>query len=663
MKKKRLVAVLFVTPFISLFNHQSAHADELTSNTIDPTIVEQPLTSTSLIDGATVQAAVDTAQTTLITAVESANSAVEVIPNAVDIVGTYPEAQMSVAKASEDVQAADGAIQSAIVALQIATTAQAAVDSQIETVQSATDVLDAATLQVQTTEQAVTDATNVATQAQSAADASTVTVTISGVAATVYRATNGSSPVISNQTPVETLTLPYISANWGSGQILNSGLSDHVIVEYQGTITVPNNATSVKYAVYSDDGSKLYIDGNLVINNWHDQGPTWSAYSPIYNTTTDKSQDFVLWYYENGGGAACTLGWGLTFADGTGYWTNPGASAFGTTTTTQDPAALAALAIAQTNLTVAQQNLTDAQQNLTDAQITSVSESAVLANQQLIAQATLQTANSLSLLAIDQALQAKTSLENSVSIIRSISNAQAAAALAASQVRLAPLSPDPAPPAPEPAPAPAPDPSPSTDPSPEPAPAPEPSPAPTPVVPTPAPAPAPVPIPAPQPPAVIPGLVSNSPDQLSDTTPKEAPPEVLIAHEQVDKSGVENGGIEFFGTKSQPQVVGENGELTPAAPPPGSGLPIPPDAITIASTFIGQPGGTTFNSPDVAVPVIETPVEGALAVVPGVQALNHAFVAMSNIGNDMSPITRKKAKKILVLTVAVAAVARRRPGK
>ena len=281
----------------------------------------------------------------------------------------------------------------------------------------------------------------------------------------------------------------------------------------------------------------------------------------------------------------------------------------------------------------------------------------------MIAQATLQTANSLSLLAIDQALQAKTSLENSVSIIRSISNAQAAAALAASQVRLAPLSPDPAPPAPEPAPAPAPDPSPSTDPSPEPAPAPEPSPAPTPVVPTPAPAPAPVPIPAPQPPAVIPGLVSNSPDQLSDTTPKEAPPEVLIAHEQVDKSGVENGGIEFFGTKSQPQVVGENGELTPAAPPPGSGLPIPPDAITIASTFIGQPGGTTFNSPDVAVPVIETPVEGALAVVPGVQALNHAFVAMSNIGNDMSPITRKKAKKILVLTVAVAAVARRRPGK
>ena len=146
---------------------------------------------------------------------------------------------------------------------------------------------------------------------------------------------------------------------------------------------------------------------------------------------------------------------------------------------------------------------------------------------------------------------------------------------------------------------------------------------------------------------------------MSDTTPKVAPAEVLVAHVQVDKPGVENGGIVFYGTKSAPQVVGEDGKLTPPAPPPGSGLPIPPEAITVAATFIGQPGGTTFNAPDVAVPVIETPVTGALAAVPGVQALNHAFVAMANIGNDMSPVTRKKAKKILVLTTVIAAVRRK----
>jgi hypothetical protein len=152
----------------------------------------------------------------------------------------------------------------------------------------------------------------------------------------------------------------------------------------------------------------------------------------------------------------------------------------------------------------------------------------------------------------------------------------------------------------------------------------------------------------------------TSPNSLPDTIPL-LPSEVqLVPHIQEDKAGVENGGIEFFGTKDQPQVVGEDGKLTPSAPPPGSGLPIPPDAITIKDTFIGQPGGTTFNSPDVAVPVETITVTVA---IPGAQALANAYVALANIGNDMSPITRKKSKKILVATVVVAAIARRRQGK
>jgi len=261
-----------------------------------------------------------------------------------------------------------------------------------------------------------------------------------------------------------------------------------------------------------------------------------------------------------------------------------------------------------------------------------------------------------------------------------------------------PAEPDPAPAAdPTQEPAPEPDPAPAVDetPNPEPAPAPEESiPADNPPVPEdPQPAPAPDTNPttdSPEPPPLIVisnsttaetwvpavdpetymtkediksyeeiGIVPNNADQLPTDVPKPAPAEALVAHVQIDVPGVENGGIQFFGTQSQPQVVGEDGNLTTPPPPPGSGLPIPPDAITLTDTFIGQPGGTTFTAPDVAVPVIETPVEGALAVVPGVQALNHAFVAMSNIGNDMSPITRKKAKKILVLTTVIAAVRRR----
>jgi len=221
-------------------------------------------------------------------------------------------------------------------------------------------------------------------------------------------------------------------------------------------------------------------------------------------------------------------------------------------------------------------------------------------------------------------------------------------------------------PAPEPIPAPAPEPAP--EPAPAPAPAPEPAPAPTPAAepapapePTPAPAPEPTPIliPAPEPPVVV-GLIPNNPSQLPIDIPKVPESNLLTPHIQQDKPGVENGGIEFFGTQSQPQVVNEDGTLTPPAPAPGSGDPIPPDAITVPETFIGQPGGMTFNAPDIAVPVLPIDIN---IDIPGVgeaaQAVADAYVALANIGNDMSPITRKKAKKILVATIFAGAITRR----
>ena len=57
-----------------------------------------------------------------------------------------------------------------------------------------------------------------------------------------------------------------------------------------------------------------------------------------------------------------------------------------------------------------------------------------------------------------------------------------------------------------------------------------------------------------------------------------------------------------------------------------------------------------------------------LDAIPGagaaVQAMGQAYAALANIGNDMSPITRKKAKKILVGTLVVGQIAalRRRFG-
>ena len=185
------------------------------------------------------------------------------------------------------------------------------------------------------------------------------------------------------------------------------------------------------------------------------------------------------------------------------------------------------------------------------------------------------------------------------------------------------------------------------------------------------------------------GLEPNSPDSLPTDEPKLPDAEDLVARVQEDVAGVENGGIEFFGTKDQPQVIGEDGKLTPPPPAPGSGDPIHPDAITVAETFIGQPGGMTFNSPDVAVPVVIKPIcvtmlgedgseihvdtdgnehlveectflPGALEGIPGAAVaaalMGEAFENLANIGNDMSPVTRKKAKKVLLATIVVGQI-------
>ncbi len=67
-----------------------------------------------------------------------------------------------------------------------------------------------------------------------------------------------------------------------------------IIVKFTGKITVPSDWTSVYFAGYTDDGFKMYVDGNLAINNWVEQGSTWSPYSPIYNVSQDKTLDVAL---------------------------------------------------------------------------------------------------------------------------------------------------------------------------------------------------------------------------------------------------------------------------------------------------------------------------------------------------------------------------------
>ena len=86
-------------------------------------------------------------------------------------------------------------------------------------------------------------------------------------------------------------------------------VNDDFQVRWSGDIHAPSAGT-YSFRTHSDDGVRLFIDGVLVIDRWYDFPPTSHSGSIELEAGLHS---LVLEYYENGGGAECTL-----------YWTPPG---------------------------------------------------------------------------------------------------------------------------------------------------------------------------------------------------------------------------------------------------------------------------------------------------------------------------------------------------
>ncbi|GFJ96708.1 PA14 domain-containing protein [Phytohabitans rumicis] len=90
------------------------------------------------------------------------------------------------------------------------------------------------------------------------------------------------------------------------------------------------NLTAGQYAftTTTDDGVRLYVDGQRVIDHWGDQGPTPYTASMAL---AGGPHTVVMEYYENGAGAVARLGWTKTAdlpapADYQAeFWNTPGA--------------------------------------------------------------------------------------------------------------------------------------------------------------------------------------------------------------------------------------------------------------------------------------------------------------------------------------------------
>ena len=117
---------------------------------------------------------------------------------------------------------------------------------------------------------------------------------------------NGSPYIPQGMSPTLVTTVPNINLQWGGGSVLG-GPSEDVIVRFTGSI-LSNTTQEISFLATADDGTKLYLDGTLITNDWVDKGGGGTTSAPV-SFTAGVPKTIELMYYENGGGANVFLHW------------------------------------------------------------------------------------------------------------------------------------------------------------------------------------------------------------------------------------------------------------------------------------------------------------------------------------------------------------------
>jgi hypothetical protein len=208
-------------------------------------------------------------------------------------------------------QAYEDSVEAEEIALEEVELAQSNVDGQTVTVELALDHKEDA-LQEKNNAQ---DALNIANINLQTAQSNMQSASGQGLAYTVYHLTR-TFPGIATPSGV------ICSGTWNSNSMqlpVCGNRYENFVVKFTGQIKVPDSWTSTYFAGNTDDGFRMYIDGQLAIDNWQEQGAEWSPYSPTYDVTTDKTFNVEIWWYNGGGPGSYHLGWAIP-----GGWTGAG---------------------------------------------------------------------------------------------------------------------------------------------------------------------------------------------------------------------------------------------------------------------------------------------------------------------------------------------------
>lgn len=97
-----------------------------------------------------------------------------------------------------------------------------------------------------------------------------------------------------------------VNFNWGSGSPAASIGADTFSARWSGQVQ-PQFSQTYTFYTTSDDGVRLWVNGQQLINNWTDHAPTEN--SGTIALAIGQKYDLKLEFYENGGGASATLSW------------------------------------------------------------------------------------------------------------------------------------------------------------------------------------------------------------------------------------------------------------------------------------------------------------------------------------------------------------------
>ena len=99
---------------------------------------------------------------------------------------------------------------------------------------------------------------------------------------------------------------PTVNFDWGAGAPAPGIGADTFSVRWTGQVQAQFSQTYTFYTT-SDDGVRLWVNGQLIIDNWTDHAPTEN--SGTIALTAGQRYDIRMEFYENGGGAVAKLSW------------------------------------------------------------------------------------------------------------------------------------------------------------------------------------------------------------------------------------------------------------------------------------------------------------------------------------------------------------------